>query len=592
MKTRRFLWQLFPLFLVIILLSLTAVMVIVSRSLREFHLDQRSRELNGKALGLSDQALGWIDLPAAAVRDSLCRSMGERLGVRITLIAPDGTVLGDSRRPSTVMDNHAGREEVAAALEGRSGNTVRYSRTVKYMSMYSAIPLRRGGESAGVLRLSMSLDDVAGEARRLSGELVIAAAAVAVLAALISLLMARRFSRRLERLRRGAERFAAGDLAYRLPTDTTAEIAELSDGMNTMARQLSERFAVVEAQHRELAAVFASMVEGVLVVDEQQRIVSMNDAAAGLLGLEEGRIEGAVLEEVCRHPALARFIRRAHVSSHPVEEDIALMTGDDPVYLQAHGLRLEGSAKARRVLVVLNDVTRLRRLEQVRRDFVANVSHELKTPVTSIMGFVETLQDGALDEPETARRFLDIIQRQSHRLQAIIEDLLCLSRLEQGSGAVGSDLAVRPVAEVFERAVQSCRPGADAAGMDLVVDCDPGLQTRLDADLMEQALVNLIENAVKYSGKPGRIDVGASRVDDHVLITVRDEGRGIESQHLPRLFERFYRVDKARSREQGGTGLGLAIVKHIARFHDGQVTVMSRPGEGSRFTIHLPHVET
>ncbi len=589
MKTRRFLWQLFPVFLIIILLSLAAVMVTVTRSLRDFHLDQRSRELHEKARGLSDHAMAWADLPAAAVRDSLCRDMGERLGSRITLIATDGVVLGDSRRSSTAMDNHAGREEVAAALEGRPGNSIRYSHTVKYNSMYSAIPLRRDGAPVGVLRLSVPLDDVAGETRRLTGNLLLEAVAVAVIAALISLLMARRFSRRLERLRRGAERFAAGDLQYRLPSDSTTEIAELADDMNDMARQLAERIAVVEAQHRELAAVFASMIEGVLVVDDDQRIVSMNDAAAELLGLDESQVLGAVLEEVCRHPALARFIRRAYVSSRPVEEDIALMSGDDTVHLQAHGLRLEGSSRARRVLVVLNDVTRLRKLEQVRQDFVANVSHELKTPVTSIMGFVDTLEDGAIDEPETARRFLSIIQRQSHRLQAIIEDLLCLSRLEQGSGAVSREVDVRPVCEVLHRAVQSCEPAAEAQGMDVVVDCPEGLRTRLDSDLMEQALVNLIENAVKYSGRPGRIDVSAGLVDDHVLITVRDHGSGIESQHLPRLFERFYRVDKARSREQGGTGLGLAIVKHIARFHDGQVTVMSRPGEGSQFTIHLPH---
>jgi two-component system phosphate regulon sensor histidine kinase PhoR len=226
----------------------------------------------------------------------------------------------------------------------------------------------------------------------------------------------------------------------------------------------------------------------------------------------------------------------------------------------------------------------------VRQDFVANVSHELKTPVTSIMGFVDTLRDGAIDEPENAQRFLDIISRQSHRLQAIIEDLLCLSRLEQGSGVAGRDLGSYGVSEVLSAAAQSCQMQADARGMNLRVDCDPQLRTRLDPDLMEQALVNLIDNAIKYSEGPGPIDISAGQVDDHVLITVRDRGRGIESQHLPRLFERFYRVDKARSREQGGTGLGLAIVKHIARFHDGQVTVMSRPGEGSQFTIHLPHL--
>ncbi|MBC8425038.1 HAMP domain-containing protein [bacterium] len=589
MKRRRFLWQLFPLFLLIILLSLTAVMITVTRSLRDFHLEQRSRELREKAHGLEERAAVWAAVPEAARRDSLCRAMGDRLGARITLIAAAGVVLGDSRRSSATMDNHAGREEVAAALEGRVGSSVRYSHTVKYNSMYLAVPLPREGTADGVLRLSVPLDDVAGEARRLTGNLLLEALAVALLAALISLFVARRFSRRLERLRRGAERFADGDLQYRLPQESTTEIADLADGMNTMAGQLAERIATVQAQHRELAAVFSSMIEGVLVVDDDQRVVSLNDAAAGLLGLDRAAAEGAVLEEISRHPALARFIRRARMSLKPVEEDIALLSDDDNVFLQAHGLKLEGSARAQRVLIVLNDVTRLRKLEQVRQDFVANVSHELKTPVTSIMGFVDTLRDGAIDEPENAQRFLDIISRQSYRLQAIIEDLLCLSRLEQGSGAAGRDLGVYGVSEVLGAAVQSCQVQADARSMTLRVDCDPGLRTRLDPDLMEQALVNLIANAIKYNDEPGVIDISAAPVDDHVLITVRDRGRGIESQHLPRLFERFYRVDKARSREQGGTGLGLAIVKHIARFHDGQVTAMSRPGGGSQFTIPLPH---
>jgi len=590
MKRRRFLWQLFPLFLVVILLSLTAVMITVTRSLRDFHVEQRSRELQEKARGLAEQAALWTGIPAAARRDSLCRDMGARLGARITLIGVDGVVLGDSRRDSGTMDNHAGREEVAAALEGRPGNSIRYSHTVKYDSMYQAIPLRANGAVAGVLRLSVPLDDVAGEARRLTGNLLLEALAVALLAALISLFVARRFSRRLERLRRGAERFASGDLEYRLPSDSTVEIAELTDGMNAMAGQLAERIATVEAQHRELAAVFSSMIEGVLVIDDEHRIVSLNDAAAALLGLDVATARGAALDGISRHPALDRFIRRAHGSVRPVEEDIVLISDEGDVFLQAHGLKLEGSARAQRVLVVLNDVTRLRRLEQVRQDFVANVSHELKTPVTSIMGFVDTLRDGAIDEPENAQRFLDIISRQSHRLQAIIEDLLCLSRLEQGSGAAGRDLGVYGVSEVLSAAAQSCQLQADARSMTLRMDCDPQLRTRLDPDLMEQALVNLIENAVKYSDEPGQIDIGADLVEDHVMITVRDRGRGIESRHLPRLFERFYRVDKARSREQGGTGLGLAIVKHIARFHDGQVTVMSKPGEGSRFTIHLPHL--
>ena len=590
MRHRRFLWQLFPLFLVIILLSLTAVMVTLNHSLREFHLGQRSRELSEKALGVAEQARGWAELSDAGRRDSLCVAMGERLGVRITLIDVDGVVLGDSRHPSPTMDNHAGRPEVSSALRGEPGNSIRFSDTVQYDSMYQAIPLRADGEVAGVLRLSVPLDDVAGETHRLTANLALAALAVALLGALLSLVIARRFSRRLERLRRGAERFASGDLNYRLPADPTVEIAGLADSMNAMAGQLAERIETIQSQHHELAAVFSSMVEGVLLVDEDGRIASFNEAAAELLRLDGTATSSDMLTAITGLTPLAEFIRRASVSTRPVEEDIILHEETDFVFLQAHGLRLEGSAKACRALIVLNDVTRLRKLEQVRRDFVANVSHELKTPVTSIMGFVDTLRDGAVDEPENARRFLDIISRQSHRLQAIIEDLLCLSRLEQGSGVVGRDIGFYDVSEVLAAAVQSCQVQADARGMTVVTDCEPGLRTRLDPDLMEQALVNLVDNAIKYCDEPDRIEIAARREDGNVLISVTDHGRGIGPEHLPRLFERFYRVDKARSRQQGGTGLGLAIVKHIALFHEGKVTVASTPGEGSCFTLRVPYV--
>ncbi len=590
MNRRRFLWQLFPLFLLIIVLSLLAVMVTFSHSLRDFHLEQRSRELQEKAQAISEQALTWTTLARAVERDSLCRAMADRSGSRITLIATDGVVLGDSQRQSSTMDNHAGREEVAAALNGRAGHSIRYSKTVQYNSMYLALTLTRNDGIAGVLRLSVPLTDVEGEAAKLTRRLIFVAIIVAVISALISLLVARRFSAKLERLRHGAERFAGGELDYRLPSDPTAEIADLTTSMNTMAKQLAERMATVQAQHHELEAVFSSMTEGVLVIDDDQHIVSFNGAAAQLLGLDPKTKPGISLADISRQPALMNFLARVQSARAPLEEDIVLRAGDESKYLQVHGMRLQASAQARQVLVVLHDVTRLHNLEQVRRDFVANVSHELKTPVTAILGFVDTLREGAVDEPENARRFLDIIARQSYRLKTIIDDLLSLSQLEQGGGGMSDQLDVYRVGDVLSSAGQSCQMQATAKHTTLDIQCDPELKTRLDPDLMEQALINLIDNAIKYTDEPGSIQIGASRIDDHVMITIRDHGRGIEPQHLPRLFERFYRVDKARSRDQGGTGLGLAIVKHIARVHGGQVTVMSKPGDGSQFTIQIPWI--
>jgi two-component system, OmpR family, phosphate regulon sensor histidine kinase PhoR len=588
MKSRKFIWHLFPVMLLVVLLSLAVFTVATIQSVRSFHMDQTARVLVEKARGLSDLGALWMTRPEAAERDSLCRDMGHRLDARITLIDASGVVMGDSRHVSHLMENHGAREEIAAALDGRVGHSVRYSRTLKYNSLYQAIPLLKDGEVTGVIRLSHSLDDVEKALQRLRLRIALSALIVAVLATLASLLMSRRISSPLEKLRQGAERFANGDLNTIRPDYGTAEVGNLAEAMNIMAGELSDRIGTIEGQRNELAAVFSSMVEGVLVVDERLRIVSVNDSAARLLAVDSASAPGMSLTTVARHPALLEFINKALHSSSAVESDIALVSGAETVDLQVHGLRLEGSSRARRALIVLNDVTRLRRLEKVRQDFVANVSHELKTPVTSIKGFVETLQNGALENDEDARRFLAIISRQSDRLQAIIEDLLCLSRLEQGSGATGRDLGVYAVADVLTAAAQSCMMIADKQRMRLQLDCDEALRTRLDPDLMEQAVVNLVENAIKYSDEPGTITISAGTVDDHVLISVRDRGRGIEEHHIPRLFERFYRVDKARSRNHGGTGLGLAIVKHIAVFHGGQVSVMSKPDEGSQFTIQIP----
>jgi two-component system phosphate regulon sensor histidine kinase PhoR len=331
------------------------------------------------------------------------------------------------------------------------------------------------------------------------------------------------------------------------------------------------------------------MVEGVVAVDADERILRLNEAAARFFGVEVLAAQGRRIQEVVRRAELQRFVSRALESRNPVEGDIVLHNERGEVYLQAHGSVLRDShGQNIGALVVLNDVTRLRRLESIRRDFVANVSHELKTPITAIKGFVETMLDGALDHKEDARRFLDIILRQSERLHAIIEDLLALSRIEQESESGGIPLQEGGVKSVLGAAVQSCEVGAAGKDVDIDLICPEDLRARISAPLLEQAVVNLIDNAVKYSNPGGRVLLQGLQQDDLVLIRVQDWGVGISREHLPRLFERFYRVDKARSRKQGGTGLGLAIVKHIVQAHGGRVDVSSVPGQGSVFTLRLP----
>jgi two-component system phosphate regulon sensor histidine kinase PhoR len=412
-------------------------------------------------------------------------------------------------------------------------------------------------------------------------------------------------------LRRRAEALAGRlrHLAGAMPTTAPAALPAVlpaavppaatiaPDGrLDALAAALSAAEAAVDERLRQLArqldereSVLASMVEGVLAVAPDGRLLNLNAAAARMFGIAPGPARGRDLLESVRHPGLQRFLRDAQAGPAPLERELTLY-GPEPRTLQAHGTVLrDGQGRSLGTLVVLNDVTHLRHLERMRQDFVANVSHEIKTPITSIKGFVETLLDGALDDPPTARRFLEIVVRHADRLNAITDDLLNLSRIEQE--AEGGVLHTEPVAlaALLQAAAQVCQAKAEARGIRIVQAAPPGLEAWLNPQLMEQAVVNLLDNAVKYAPEGSEVRLEAAPEPAGTVIRVRDQGPGIPPEHLPRLFERFYRADKARSRRQGGTGLGLAIVKHIAQAHRGRVEVESRPGAGSTFSLHLPH---
>jgi two-component system phosphate regulon sensor histidine kinase PhoR len=412
------------------------------------------------------------------------------------------------------------------------------------------------------------------------------------LAAALGLFTSRRISQPLQDMRRGAERFAAGDFYHRLTIPDTAELASLAITLNRMAAQLAEQIAVITQQRNEQEAILESMHEGVMALDTRERVSTVNRAAEALLGVVATQAKGHTIQEVVRNVALQRLLAAALHSTESATADIVLR-GSEERFLQATATALrDAQGRDIGVLVVLNDVTQLRRLENIRRDFVSNVSHELKTPITSIKGFVETLRDGALDDREHAERFLEIIARHAERLHAIIEDLLALSRLEQDSDSYDIPRLEASLTDVVQAAVLDCAARAEAQHVTVLPTCEAELRAAVNAPLLEQALVNLLDNAITYSNPESRVWVIARQTDDMLVIDVRDQGVGIPHDHLDRIFERFYRVDKARSRERGGTGLGLAIVKHIAQVHGGQVSVTSTVGQGSTFTLRLPlHVK-
>jgi two-component system phosphate regulon sensor histidine kinase PhoR len=522
--------------------------------------------------------------------DALCKGLGRDAATRITVMLPSGEVVGDSEEKPADMENHAtqDRPEMMAALDGEQGLSTRYSSTLEKEMMYLAVPLKAAGEIVGVVRTSVpatSIEDALGRVHR---ELALAGLAVAGIAALVSLLVSRRISHPLEEMKLGARRFAHGNLQSRLAVPETDELASLAEAMNQMAAQLDERLRTITRERNEHEAILASMAEGVLAVDTEERLITINQAAAQMLGIR-AEPQGRTIQEAVRNPALQKFVAHALSAASAVEgEEIAMPEATTRV-LKPHGAPLRDAGGNRfGAVVVLNDITQLRRLENVRRDFVANVSHELRTPITSIKGFVETLLDGAMRDADDAGRFLNIIAKQADRLNAIIEDLLLLSRLEEDAEQRSITLQEGEIKPVLDAAVEICGLKAAEKQIAVEVHCDGDLHARINAHLLEQAVVNLIDNAINY-GEPGsNVEVGARRVDGEVVVHVRDEGCGIEKDDLPRLFERFYRVDKARSRKLGGTGLGLAIVKHIAQVHGGRVTVESTVGKGSVFSLHLP----
>ena len=581
-------WQLFPSYLLITLISLLAASWYASEAMRQFFLDQTATDLKTRAALLEKQITGLLSPLRAETIDAICKEAGRLSATRITVILPDGTVIGDSREKPRLMDNHANRPEIITALAGQTGKSLRFSNTLMQDMLYVAVPIKKRQDIVAALRTSLPATAVETEIRSIQLKIALGGCIIALLAAGISWVISRRISRPIEQMKKSAVQFAGGDLSHRLTSPATEEMAGLADAMNQMAVQLDNRIETISHQRNQLETVLASMLEGVIAIDTEERIVSINRAAAQLFDNEPANCQDKSIQEVIRSPALQQFIHKALSNKNPSEEDITAFQNEERVIAVKSSALLDANQHQIGTLVVFNDVTQLRRLEDMRRDFVANVSHEIKTPLTAIKGFVETLQQGNVEKAKEKERFLGIIQKHVDRLNAIIEDLLSLSRIEQENERKEINFQQVKIEGIFQAAMQLCRAKAEEKEIRIDLDCEKDDTAVFDATLIEQAVVNLLDNALKYSEPQSTVLLKSELQNSEMIISVQDHGIGIAQKHLPRLFERFYRVDKSRSRKEGGTGLGLAIVKHIAQAHGGHVTVESKLGEGSCFSIHLP----
>jgi len=519
--------------------------------------------------------------------DRECKEIAGLSNTRITIVNAGGVVLGDSDEDPQAMENHGTRPEIAQAYGGEVGVTTRYSNTLQTIMMYVAVPVTDDNEIIAVARTALPISAVEDTLTSFYRDIWIGGMIIVIMATLVSVMVLRRLTGPLRELRDSACRFADGDLHSELPIPDTEEVADLAESMNSMAAQLDARIRTIAEQRNEREAILASMSEGVLALDADERIVSLNRVAADFLELDPVQSRNRAIYEAVRIPSLLVFVEKALRSSDPTEIEISL-PGSVERYLQARAATLkDSSGKSVGVVLVFNDITRLKKLESIRRDFVANVSHELKTPITAITGSVETLLRGTPDRPDDNRRFLEMIARHSNRLSNLVDDLLSLARLESEVERAEMKLTRGRLVEELQASIQGCEEKGRRRRVDIACSCDPNLEVNVNQLQLEQAITNLIDNAIRYSEEDSRVSVKAVATDEEIIISVEDSGIGIASEHLPRLFERFYRVDKARSHETGGTGLGLAIVKHIASAHGGRVSVDSSPGRGSVFRIHL-----
>lgn len=583
---RRVLIVRYTVLVAVVLVALSLLMIIPIRSYtlarEEDDLKEQARLLAREFERLFAADTGGLDI------DSYMEGLAGDLPLRLTVIDTDGEVLGDSNFPAEEMENHAGRPEVAAALRGQVASARRESRTLGSAFIYAAAPVTVDGEVVGVARVAVEEADVSPVVFRVWWIFLAAFGILLAVIVVVSLWTRSTVIADLEQMREAAAGLADGDLERRVGEPDIEDFAELARDFNLMADQVRKRVEEAAAERGKLEAVLNNISAGVMVTDAEGRIVLLNPAAREILGVEDEKAAGRRTIEVFSSRELDVIVARA-ASGESVDEEI------DMVYPRSMSLHIksdpvrgvEGGVIAS--VSAIEDVTALKLLNRIRQDFVANVSHELRTPVATIRALTDSLLGGAVEDRQRAERFLRDLDRETTRLSQLIEDLLALSRLEAEEAVL--QVEEFPACELLRECMDAKATLAEEYGVTL--ETAPGaeeLTLKGDRRLLGSAVSNLVDNAVKYNRPGGRVTLrtGVDPASGDVIIAVADTGIGIPRDELLRVFERFYRVDKARSRETGGTGLGLSIVKHIAELHGGGVKVESEEGEGSVFSIVVP----
>jgi len=561
-------------YLLIILVLTVLIFILSNGAIRKFHLDTLSRSLENLGSGFRFKVLSYFEGFRFEEMDSFVKEFGKEINTRITVVDKEGVVLADSDENPKTMVNHKFRPEISRALAGEVGRSLRFSGTVKEDMLYVGLPLEREGQIAGVLRVSLYLKDINILLTRLRANILSIVLLVTLLALAGAFIFTYNLSRPIKELTLASRRLAAGDFDTKVFLKNRDELKELAQSFNFMSEEIKNLFDKLSRRKEELGSILSSIEEGLLALDKDGKILLSNESFNQIFQSES--VEGQYFWEAVRKPEFSELVKRVQKDKKNYTEELDL---DGRSYLCSAAFLPSGEE----IVITLHDLTEIRNVERIKKDFVINVSHELRTPLTAIKGYVETLEE---EVDEKAKEYLEIIKRHTERLILIIKDLLLLSEFEEEEVKLETEKVdikslVENILPIFEQQLKKKKLKVELKVLNKV----PAIQG--DPFSLEQMFINIIDNAVKYTEK-GKIKISLKKEDKNLSVEIEDTGVGIPEDHISRVFERFYVVDKSRSRSLGGTGLGLSIVKHIAQQHSGEVRVESTLGQGTKFTVLFP----
>jgi len=588
-KRNSFKYKLIFSYILIILISFGFVAFFLDKNLEEKSLQDIKSSLINEA-SLIEIQVSTEDLKKENLNflDALVKKLSPRIKSRITILNNQGKVLADSEKSQVEaikMENHSDRPEIRLALAGNITEEIRYSSTLKIDMLYVALPIREKGQILGAVRLALPLSNVQRTLSVIKKAILLSLFFALGLAFVLGSVLTAGIIKPINKIIHISRGFSTGDFSHRILLDSQDEIGELAATLNKMAQDIEDKISEVQMQNQHLKAILESMVEGIIVTDKSSHIISINPTVEKIFKITKQDAEGRLFLEAIRNNDIAEIINNVLKNGRFFSCELSLVWPVEKVF-RVDATPIFEKEMVSGCLVMIHDITEIRRLETMRKDFVANVSHELKTPLTSIKGFVETLLEGALEDKENSRHFLQIIQEHADRLDNLVSDLLDLSHLESSElklATQGIDLKGLTDDILVGFKSQLKRKSIKAENI-----LSGGLIVKADKNKLGQVLTNLIDNAIKFNKEKGSVKIYSQDLDDKIKIFVEDSGIGIPAKDIARIFERFYRIDKARSRELGGTGLGLSIVKHIIELHNGNVGVESAEGFGSKFWFILP----